>query len=238
MIDLFTQTTNSVILKSPAKDYRMIDAWGDVKKYIPNAGQDVTTAESWTHTQTGSNTWVNSVTSGEDFTITTAATEYAGYSSQLLGESFAIASGKPFYIGVQAKLSDGSATQSDFLFGIAETDTTLTAASDAHAIAVTGAGLFFSKLDGVTAITANVYSAGASVGSATLDDVMDVSYHYYEIYSDDGETIKFAFDGEDVTCLTSSLPSVAMTLSLSFRAGAAAAKVLSLKNLKAVQVYS
>lgn len=236
MIDLFRQIGNSVALISPEKDYRMLDAWGNVKKYIPDAGQDVTTAQTWTHTQTGTNTWINSLTAGEDFTITTGATDFNGYSSQLLGESFKIASGMPF--SVTAKIKMSVATQSDLLFGLAETDTTLTAASSAHAIAVTGAGLFFSKIDAVTAITANVYDSGAAVDTATLDAVMDVAYHTYDIYSDDGSTVVFVFDGSEVARFATGLPTAAMTLSLSVRNGASAAVTLSMKETKAVQVFS
>ena len=235
MIDLFAQTGNSIILRSPEKDYRMLDAWGNVKKYIPGAGQDLTTAQTWTHTQTGSNTWVNSLTAGEDFTVVTGSTDFNGYSSQLLGESFKIASGMPFSVTAKIKISE--ATQSDLLFGLAETDTTLTAASSTHAIAVTGAGLFFSKIDAVTAITANVYAGGSAVDTATLDDVMDVAYHTYDIYSDDGVKVVFAFDGVEVARFSTGLPTAAMTLSISVRTGAASAETLSIKELKVIQVY-
>lgn len=236
MIDALRQIGNSIVLVGPEKDYRLLDGWGHVKKYIPCAGEDFVTANNWTHTQTGSNTWVNSTTAGEDFIITTPATDFAGYSSQLLGTQFIVASGKPFSVSGQFKLSD--ATQSDFLFGLATTDTTLTAASSTHAIDVGGSGLFFSKIDGGTVIKGNVYVGGAAVDTVTLNTAMDTSFHYYDIYSEDGVTVKFAFDGEDVACFTSGLPVLAMTLSLSFRAGEAGAKTLTAKDVKAVQVFA
>lgn len=236
MIDALKQIGNSIVLVGPEKDYRFLDGWGHVKKYIPNAGEDYITANSWTHTQTGSNTWTNSATAGEDFILTTPATDFAGYSSQLLGTQFIVASGKPFCITGQFKLSD--ATQTDFLFGLSDVDTTLTAASSSHALAVGGSALFFSKLDGVTAIKANVYVGGAAVATATLNTVMDTSFHTYDIYSEDGVTVKFAFDGVDVACFSTGLPVLSMTPSLSFRAGEGVAKTLTAKDFKAVQVFS
>lgn len=230
---------DSVVLIGTEKDYRFLDAWGHVSKYIPNNGDptDDTTGEplSWVNTETGTNTWVNSVTSGELYTITTGSTEYNGYSSQVKGEAFKVATGQPFYVGAQIKLSE--ATEKDFLFGLAETDTTLTAASTAHAIAVSGDGLFFAKIDGSTATSAYVYKDGAETSSVSAG-TMDTSYHYYEIVSEDGVTIKFYLDGELVTCVSSSLADGDMTLSLSFRAGSAAAGTLSIKDLKAIQIIS
>ena len=131
----------SFVLISDVYDHRWLDAWGKgISKYCPYNGiaTDDTTGEmtSWVMTETGTNTCVNSATANSLFTATTGATEYNGYSSQLKGEAFAAATDKPFYVG--GKFSIDDATQSDFLFGLAETDTTLTAASSAHAIAVSG----------------------------------------------------------------------------------------------------
>jgi len=229
---------DSYVLVDDNYSHRWHDAWGDVSKYVPSIGipSDDTTGEftSWTDTETGTNTKVNSATANSLFTATTGATEYNGYSSQLKGEAFAAATDKPFYVGGKFSVSD--ATQSDFLFGLAETDTTLTAASSAHAIAVSGAGFFFAKIDGSTTINFYIYSGGAEVTSLSVG-TMDTSIHEYEIYFD-GQFVNVYFDGVKVGSTDVNIPTVATTLSLSVRAGAAAAKTLECKSLRAIQVYS
>lgn len=240
MIEEIKKVGNSFKLISPEKDYRILDSWGYVSKFLPTAGTptDDTTGEpsAWVNTETGTNTWVNSATYGELYTITTGATEYNGYSSQVKGTAFKVVSGQPFYVGAKLKLSE--ATQKDFLFGICGTDTTLTAASSAHAIAVSAGGLFFAKIDGSTAIGAYSYLAGAETNSATVGTTMDTDYHFYEIVSEDGETVKFYFDGDLVACFSSGMPTEALTVSLSYRAGSAAAGTLSVKDLRANQIHS
>lgn len=230
---------NAYILVSDKYAHRWLDGFGQgVSKYVPSNGipADDTTNEftSWVMTETGTNTCVNSATANSLFTMVTGATEYNGYSSQVKGESIAAVSDKPFYIGGKFSLND--ATQSDFLFGLAETDTTLTAASTAHAIAVSGAGFFFAKVDGSTAINFYVYSGGAEVTSISVG-TMDTSAHEYEIEFD-GEYINVYFDGAKVGCTKTSLPTVALTPSLSVRAGSAAARTLECGWLKAIQAFA
>lgn len=229
---------DSFVLVDGSYSHRWLDAWGDVSKYVMANGipSDDTTNEftAWVDTETGTNTKVNSVTANSLFTAVTGGTEYNGYSSQVKGEAIAPGTNKPFYVG--GKFSIDDATQSDFLFGIAETDTTLTAASTAHAIAVTGAGIFFAKIDGSTAISAYVYAAGAEVTSIAVG-TMDTALHDYEIYFD-GQFVNIYFDGVKVGCTDTSIPTAAMTPSLSIRAGSGAARTLECKYLRAMQVYS
>lgn len=229
----------SFVLISDKYSHRWLDGFGTgISKYCPYNGiaSDDTTGEfdSWTDTETGTNTKVNSLTANSLFTATTGATEYNGYSSQVKGEAFAAVADKPFYVG--GKFSIDDATQSDFLFGLAETDTTLTAASTAHAIAVSGAGFFFSKIDGSTTINFSVYSGGAAVTTIAVG-TMDTALHEYEIYFD-GQFVNVYFDGVKVGCTDTSLPTAACTPSLSVRAGSAEARVLECGWLKAIQASS
>jgi len=229
----------SYVLVSDVYSHRWLDGFGTgISKHTPSSGipSDDTTNEfsSWVMTETGTNTCVNSVTANSLFTMTTGATEYNGYSSQLKGEAFAAGSNKPFYVGGRFSIND--ATQSDFLFGLAETDTTLTAASAAHAIGVSGAGFFFAKIDGSTAISFYVYSGGAEVTSIAVG-TMDTDLHDYEIYFD-GQFVNVYFDGVKVGCTDTSLPTVATTVSLSARCGSGVARILECAWLKAIQAAS
>lgn len=243
MVDLFKMEGNSVKLVSPEKDFRILGAWGDdVVKYALEAGfpVDDTTGDplGWTSTVvevgTGTTIFSNAVTGAGDIAlITTAANEYDGGNYQLNGEPFDVTSGKKLYFGAKLKVSD--ATQSDLFIGLAETDTTLMATSSAHAIALGGDGLFFSKLDAVTAINAKSYVDGAETNTAAVSTALDTSYHWYEIVYD-GTNVKFYFDGALVSTFTADFPDGQLTPSINFRAGAAAAKTMTISNLIAVAI--
>lgn len=243
MIDLFKMEGNSVKLVSPEKDFRILDAWGDdVVKYKLEAGfpTDDTTGDplGWTSTVveagTGNTTFVQSVTgSGDIAIITTAANEYDGGNYQLKGEPFSVTANKKLYFGAKIKVSD--ATQSDLFIGLAETDTTLMATSSAHAIALGGDGLFFSKLDAGTTIAAKSYIDGAETNTANVGTALDTAYHWYEIVYD-GTNVKFYFDGSEVTCFTADFADGELTPSINFRAGEAVAKTLTISNLVAVAI--
>lgn len=242
-IDLYKQVGNSIILKSPEKDYRPLAAFGDdVVQYSLNAGfpVDDTTGDplGWTSTVveagTGTQIFANAVTGGGDIAlITTAANEYDGGNYQLNGEAFDITSGKELYFGAKIKVSD--ATQSDLFIGLAETDTTLMNTSTSHAIALGGDGLFFSKLDGVTAINAKSYVDGSETNTAAVSTALDTSYHWYEIVYN-GTDVKFYFDGSLVSTFTADFPDGEITPSINFRAGAAAAKTLTIAKLVTIAI--
>ncbi|MBW1853103.1 MAG: hypothetical protein JRJ00_00220 [Deltaproteobacteria bacterium] len=243
MVDLFKMVGNSVKLVSPEKDYRILGAWGDdVVKYALEAGfpVDDTTGDplGWTSTVveggTGTQIFANAVTgTGDIALLTTADDDYDGGNYQLKGEAFDVVTDKKLYFGAKVKLSD--ATQTDLFIGLAETDTTLMATSSAHAITLGGDGLFFSKLDAVTAITAKTYLDGAEVNTATVSTAMDTEYHWYEIVYEQN-VCKFYFDGDLVTTFTASFPDGQLTPSINFRAGADAVKTMTISNFIAVAI--
>jgi len=243
MIDLFRQEGDSIKLVSPEKDYRILGAWGDdVVKYALEAGfpVDDTTGDpiGWTSTVvevgTGTTIFSNAVTGGGDIAlITNAANEYDGGNYQMNGEPFDITSGKKLYFGAKIKISD--ATQADLFIGLAETDTTLMNTSSSHAIALGGDGIFFSKIDAVTTITAKTYLDGAEVNTANVSTAMDTSYHWYE-FEYDGSSIRMYFDGELVATYTASFPDGQITPSINFRNGAAAVKTMTIANLVTIAI--
>jgi len=230
------QTVNdNIVLVGDTKSYRWLDAWGpDVVKYVPD--QSILTASSeplgWTNTETGTNTTVDSVAAGGLLTYTTGATDFNGYSNQLLGSAFAAVTGNPFYFGGGFTLSE--ATQSDFLYGLCGVDTTLTAASAAHAIGVGAGGFFFSKLDASTDIYFNVYSVGTAIASVKAG-TMTTAAHEYDCYFD-GNSVMAYFDGELIATVSESIPVTVCTPSVSVRNGASAAVILNSSWMKAIQI--
>jgi hypothetical protein len=232
---LLQSVKSAAVLVDSSLPHRWLDAFGtDVKKYIPQAGVATASSElvGWTATETGTNTTINSVSANSLLTMTTGATDFNGYSSQLLGSPFAAVAGKPFYFG--GKFSLSQATQSDFLFGLCGVDTTLTVASGGHAIGVAAGGFFFSKIDAVTDIYFNVYSAGTSVFSVAVG-TMDTDEHVYECYFD-GETVFAYFDGVLIGSSNTTLPVTVATPSISVRNGASAATILECGWMSFIQV--
>lgn len=232
----FSNINNNLVLVDDNFPFRWHDAWGNnVVKYVPSNGipTDDTTGEmtSWIATETGTNTTVNSVAANSLLTMVTGATDFNGYSSQVKGSGFKATTAKPFYFGGSFSLDVEDA--SDFLFGICGVDTTLTAASAAHAIAVSAGGFFFSKLDTSTDIIFNVYAAAAEVTSIAVG-TMDNALHTYEVYYD-GEFINVYFDSVLVGRTNISIPATVATPSISVRNGASATVTLETAWLRFIQ---
>jgi len=239
---IFSKVLTSTVLVDDTYSFRWHDAWGSVSKYKSGVnfpiddttGYPVEGVLTVVSAGTGDSIISPDVTGNNWAKITNAANEYDGVNYQINGEAFLLATNKPFYFGARLSISD--ATQSDLLIGLAETDTTLMAVDTAHAIAVGGDGLFFSKLDGVTSTIANVYDGGAAVASVACG-TMDTDKHTYEIYFD-GQFVNFYIDGVLQTKTADSLPNAAMTPSINFRAGAAAAKTCTIEWMRCIQIYA
>lgn len=218
--------------------YRPLDMWGDVQKFIIDGvkAKDDTTAipQDWVVTQTGTSPLTWSVLQGSALLFTTGGTEYNGINAQVNGSIFQLNSGKPVYFGIKCTLSE--ATQTDFLVGLCGVDTTLTAASSAHALAVSAGGVFFSKLDGVTQTTMQSWATSTVTNTANVA-TMDTAAHIYELYWD-GTSLFGYLDGTLVATYTSGLPTVVLTPSVAVRAGDGNARTLTVNWLRAFQVLA
>ena len=225
-----------------AKDNNVwVDAVGDVTKFVLANGEptDDTTGDPTRFAMTvveagaGNTTCVNSVVAGEKLTITTAANEYDGINLQLKGSQFEVDATKPFQMYAKIKISD--ATQSDLLIGLASVDTALMNTSTSHAVALTGDGLFFLKLDAVTTMSAEVYLDDAQTGTADYGTAIDTSAT--ELLIDyNGSVVNFYVDGNLVGSFTGSLPDSVMTPSINYRAGSAAARTMTVYDWTVIQL--
>lgn len=190
---------------------RFYDAWGLVDKEIINLYR----AADWTVTATGTSPVAASLLPDAKILVTTQNVEYAGDNMQILGSRFKLEASKPVYFG--AKLTVSNATQSDLLVGLCGVDTTLTAASSSHAVAVSAGGAFFSKLDEVTAGYVKTYTTGTEKNSAAAF-TLDTSAHWYELYWN-GSSLEAYFDGVLVAEFGADITTEVLTPSLCFRAG-------------------
>jgi hypothetical protein len=224
---------DAYVLENPAAPTRWLDIFGKCQKYDTNPGIAITS--EWTTTVisdgAGTSAPTNSTTANSWVTITNAAGDYDGVSMQLKGENYAVNTSKPFYL--ETKVTVSEATQCDFAFGLIETDTTIFAVDTAHAIAVSGAGIFFSKLDAVTGIKLSVYSAGAAVSTTavgTLSTSAIVLGMYY-----DGEGVHVYVDDVEVAYITDSLPTNAVTPTIDYHNGNGVANTCEIAYIKAYQ---
>lgn len=233
---------NALVYYDDRYEQRWIDVVGEnVLKYILNPGtpSDDTTGDPTNFTMTvteagggGDSTVVNNTEEGYALLLTTDNADYDGINLQLKGSAFKLQSGKPLYFGAKLKISE--ATQSDLLVGLCEVDTTLLATGAAHAHAVTDDGVYFSKLDAVTTIKFTNELDGTE-GSTSSSVVMDTGDHIYEIYYD-GSSLFAYVDNVLVTTIASGLAAVALTPSINFRTGAAAAITCDLAWMRVFQI--
>jgi hypothetical protein len=224
---------DAYVIENPVQPTRWLDIFGKCQKYNSRPGCTIT--NEWTTTVisdgSGTSAPTNSTTANSWVTITNAAGDYDGVSMQLKGENYAVNTSKPFYL--ETKVTVSEATQCDFAFGLIETDTTIFAVDTAHAIAVSGAGIFFSKLDAVTGIKLSVYSSGAAVsttavGTLTTDPIVLGMYY-------DGAILHVYVDDVEVAQITDGLPTNAVTPTIDYHNGNGVANTCEIAYIKAYQ---
>lgn len=186
-------------------------------------------AGDWTVTAVGAST--AAITDGAfgRLLLTTAGAENDGVQLQKVGEAFLPIAGKKMWFKTKFQISD--ATESDFLFGIAVTDTgAIAAAGDG----VTD-GIFFQKDDGSTSVTlycqkdtTTGQTSAASVATIVAATDIELGFEY-----DGGTAIKYFVDGVHKGTLSLStaagfLPDTECRVTMAVLTGAAAAKTCSI----------
>lgn len=206
-----------------------LDAFGDVQKAIVDS---VWNASDFTVTATGTSPITASALPGAVALITSGGSDFDGDNIQIVGSQFKLEAGKPLYFG--AKVTINEATQSDLVVGLFGIDSTLTAASSAHALAVSAGGAGFTKLDNVTACLFKTFTATVEKNSAAAL-TMDVAAHIYEMYWN-GTTLSGYVDRVLVGEFGVDVTTEVVTPSLAFRTGSAAAKTCTLHWMRCIQV--
>jgi len=222
---------------------RIVDAFGvNVTKDIPNwvyngqitSGADSMVTHGWTVTDTDAGAGDLLITPQSDGTtlVTTAANAYDGVSMQRIIGNFKLLANSPLYCGCRVKLSN--ATASTFLFGLCSvSDATLTAADTAHATGV-AYGCYFSKLAAVTAGYFNTEENTTETNVAAW--TASTSWTWLEFFAEDATTVKAYVNGVYVGQSTTNLPTSALGLSFSYRAGASGAVTCYIDRMYAVQL--
>ena len=216
--------------------HRLVHAIGqDVYEYeLTSDNLNATTVDpsGWTATvvEAGSGTseFDANNTAGRVGTITAAADENDGAQYQLLGENFEFTSDQDIYAGVELQIND--VDQTDILFGICITDTTLLGGMTD--------GVYFESLDGAATISTVTEKDSSETQNDSAGTLVDATDKVLELYFDGtASAVYFYIDGTLVNTHTANIPDdESLTLSLAFLTGEATANTCNVKWLRAIQI--
>jgi len=183
----------------------------------------------------GDSTVTNGLVQGYPLLLTTDNADFDGINLQLKGSLAMCSATTPWYFRSVVKAS--VAALSDLLIGMCAPKTDLCKTTSAHGVLATAVeGVFFFKVAGAssTTIYAKVYVAGTEVSSTAVGTLatadIDLAVRW------DGAYFHFYVNDVEKAMVAGTLPTVALTPSLNWRTGAAAAITLSVSELAFVSV--
>jgi len=204
-----------LIIPDPTSIHMFFD---DFDKYL---------ASDWTVTEVGLATQALTDGDGGQLLITNAAADNDSSSSQLVGESFTLESGKKLWFTTRIKVSD--ATQSDILIGLHVLDTTPIASAPSD-------GVYFRKDDGDTNWDFTVRASSASVSESTGVATATTDFMRLDFYFDGKTSIKYFIDEvHKGTAAVTGFPTTEMSVSFSVQNGEAVAKTLTIDWIGAIK---
>lgn len=177
----------------------------------------------WTVTDVGANTRATADALGGALLITLAAADNDTCSMQLGSESFVPQAGKRIYFEARFQVSD--ATQSDFLVGLSDTDTTPLNSSD---------GVFFRKDDDATTISAccvtGAVESSENAGVAADATNIKLGFVVHGIHS-----VDYYVNDVIQTTVNTNLPATEMCMTLHMQNGEAVAKTMQIDYIRCYQ---
>lgn len=196
---------------------------------------DTYVAGDWTVTAVGAGTQALTDGDGGLLLLTNAAADNDAIQLQKLGESFLLTAGKRAFFKARFKVSD--ATQSDFLIGLAVTDTTLQGSVDGAGVTD---GIFFNKDDGDTNLDVQCQknattgqTRAAAIATVADDTFLSVAWAY-----DGVSEVKYYVNDVQLGTLdgtSSFLPDTELTVSAAIMNGEGVAKTMTLDYIFAAQ---
>lgn len=221
----FTSGVSTTTKLNPLGDFGMPDP---TKYHVYFNDFDTYVAGDWTVTETGTGTRALTDIDGGALLITNAAADNDRNEFQKVGESFLLTAGKRAFFKARFKVSD--ATQSDFLIGLAVTDTSLQGS-------VSGAGvtdgIFFNKDDGDASLDVQCQK-NATTGqtrAAAIATVADNTFLSVAWAYDGVDSVKYYVDDVHIGTLDGSstyLPDTELTVSFAMMNGEGVAKTMTL----------
>lgn len=224
----FTGGVSNVGPSDPLYQFGMLDPtkwivyFNDFHNYV---------AGDWTVTEVGSGSRALTDINGGALLVTNAAADNDRNELQKVGEGFLLADGKKAFFKARFKVSD--ATQSDFLIGLAVTDTTLQGSVDDDGVTD---GIMFSKDDGDASLDVSVQkntttgqNRAAAIATVVDDTFLEVAWAF-----DGVSEVKYFVDGVHKGSLDASstyLPDTELTVSFAMMNGEGVAKTMTVDYL-------
>lgn len=235
---------SNVVFRDSVNTFRWYDAFGpNVAKFITSfthmpADDSTTDPTEWVNTVVeagaGTSTAVLADVAGGALTITTAANEDDGWSSQLgnpnSGEWASFAAEYPTYYGVRFQIND--VDQTDCFFGLAVTDTALLGG-------VTD-GMYFRSVDGsaVLNFVLEKDSVESTTAVATMTDATDITAEF--LYW--GSNVYVYIDGvlvQTIADTDTNFPNdELLRLSYEFLTGEAVANTCQVRFMRLIQIQN
>jgi len=151
--------------------------------------------------------------------------QLSGDGGSTANEIFALESGKKAWFKCRIAVSD--ATQSDWLIGLTDIDTTPLDASD---------GIWFQKDDGDTNIDFHVAASSSTSSASAAGTNADATYVELAWYYDGKNTIEYWIDNNlEGTLTADTLPTTELTVTFGIVNGATAAKTMSIDYIYAAK---
>ena len=206
MAETHSKWVNGNLVFYTARRDEWIYAMGpDVKQFIEDFAQpnlDAALLQGWTNTAveggTGTSTHIAKTGDGKLGVLRwdAAANENDGLQSQLLCETFKLATDKPMYFGAHWAITEK--TQSDAILGICITDTSV--------IASVSDGVYFMTNDGDANLDVVTEKDSSATTTDTGVDLVDGAFVTTEFFFDGAGTIRFYVDGTLVATHTTTIP--------------------------------
>lgn len=189
------------------------------------------TAGDWTVTEVGSGSRALTDVNGGALLVTNASADNDRNELQKVGEGFLLASGKKAFFKARFKVSD--ATQSDFLIGLAVTDTTLQGSVDGDGVTD---GIFFNKDDGDANLDFNVQknTSTGQVRATAISTVVSDTFLTVAWYFDGVSSVSYFVNDVQLGTVDGSstyLPDTELTVSFAIQNGEAVAKTMTVDYL-------
>lgn len=228
----FTNGVGTVAKPNPLGMYGMPDP---TKWHTYFNDFDTYVAGDWTVTEVGTGSRALTDVDGGALLITNAAADNDRNELQKVGESFLLTAGKRTFFKARFKVSD--ATQSDFLIGLAVTDTTLQGSVDGAGVTD---GIFFSKDDGDASLDVQCQknattgqTRAAAIATVVADTFLTVAWAY-----DGVSEVKYYVNDVQLGTLDGTstyLPDTELTVSFALMNGEAVAKTMTVDYIFAAQ---
>lgn len=232
---------NALVFRDDVHTHRWYDAFGEyVTKYIMNVAAvptDDTTGmpTEWTNTLVNGSAFAHTDVAGGAVLLTTDNSTNDGIKLQLgdelagNGENIDLSGRHPLYCGIEFALND--ATQTDVLFGVSMTDTTVLDAADT--------AMYFRKVDGSTTLyfVTEKDTVEATTACVTMADATYVKAEF--LYDVDGYVYVYINDGliATVADTIATFPNdELMRLTLEFLTGEDVANTCTVKSLRMIHI--